>query len=131
VFDATARRVVAQVVKHQAEVGITVLNDGEQSKISYATYVKDRLAGFEGTETVWPGGVGAWDFPEYAACRLPIAIRRPTCSGPIEWKDFSARPSGASRQKRNSTNTWQMTSPKATSLLFFLSKIRNSDRRLR
>ncbi len=89
-FDTAARRAVADVVKHQAEVGITVLNDGEQSKIGYATYVKDRLTGFEGVETVRPGGVEARDFPEYTALRPPIPIRRPTCSGPIEWKDFSA-----------------------------------------
>jgi 5-methyltetrahydropteroyltriglutamate--homocysteine methyltransferase len=70
-------------------VGITVLNDGEQSKIQYSSYVKDRLTGFEGEETVRPGGVEARDFPEYAARRPATAIRRPTCNGPIQWKDFS------------------------------------------
>jgi len=89
-FDATARRAVADVVQHQAEVGITVLNDGEQSKIQYSSYVKDRLTGFEGEETVRPGGVEARDFPEYAARRPATAARRPTCNGPIQWKDFSA-----------------------------------------
>lgn len=90
VFDATVRRAVADTVKHQAEVGITVLNDGEQSKIQYSSYVKDRLTGFEGVETVRPGGVEAQDFPEYAARRPATAVRRPTCNGPIQWKDFSA-----------------------------------------
>ena len=99
VFDATVRRAVADVVKHQAEVGITVLNDGEQSKIQYSSYVKDRLTGFEGEETVRPGGVEARDFPEYAARRPPIPIKRPTCSGPIEWKDFSAAQKDIDRLK--------------------------------
>ena len=39
---------VQTVVNKQQEVGIDVVSDGEQSKISYATYIKDRLNGFEG-----------------------------------------------------------------------------------
>src|SRR5262245_37237033 len=49
---ALARRVqdaVTEVVKKQADAGIDIVNDGEMSKPSYATYVKDRLAGFGGT----------------------------------------------------------------------------------
>ena len=40
---------VAEVVHRQADAGIDIVNDGEMSKPSYATYVKDRLAGFGGT----------------------------------------------------------------------------------
>ncbi len=43
------RAAVAEVVRKQAEAGIDLVNDGEMSKPSYATYVKDRLAGFGGT----------------------------------------------------------------------------------
>ena len=39
---------VAEVVRKQVDAGVDVLNDGEQSKFSYSTYVKDRLTGFEG-----------------------------------------------------------------------------------
>jgi methionine synthase II (cobalamin-independent) len=46
---AQIRSAVAEVVRKQAEVGLDVINDGEFSKPSYATYVKDRLAGFGGT----------------------------------------------------------------------------------
>ena len=46
---ARIRSAVAEVVRKQAEVGLDVINDGEFSKPSYATYVKDRLAGFGGT----------------------------------------------------------------------------------
>jgi len=50
--DALERRIalaVEEVVRKQAEAGIDVVNDGEMSKPSYATYIKDRLAGFGGT----------------------------------------------------------------------------------
>src|SRR6476660_594902 len=40
---------VAEVVKKQVEAGVDLVNDGEMSKPSYATYVKDRLDGFGGT----------------------------------------------------------------------------------
>src|SRR5476651_544908 len=46
---ARVRTAVAEVVKKQADAGIDLINDGELSKPSYATYVKDRLAGFGGT----------------------------------------------------------------------------------
>ena len=39
---------VQTVVNKQQKAGIDVVSDGEQSKISYATYIKDRLNGFEG-----------------------------------------------------------------------------------
>src|SRR5689334_14910225 len=46
---ARIRAAVAEVVGKQREAGIDIVNDGEMSKPSYATYVKDRLAGFGGT----------------------------------------------------------------------------------
>jgi len=46
---ARIREAVAEVVKKQADAGIDLINDGEMSKPSYATYVKDRLNGFGGT----------------------------------------------------------------------------------
>src|SRR5437773_12148793 len=42
------RTAVAEVVRKQLDAGIAVVNDGEMSKPSYATYVKDRLTGFGG-----------------------------------------------------------------------------------
>src|SRR6267143_4115535 len=42
------RSAVAEVVRKQVDAGIAVVNDGEVSKPSYATYVKDRLTGFGG-----------------------------------------------------------------------------------
>jgi len=40
---------VEEVMRKQAEAGVDVVNDGEMSKPSYATYIKDRLSGFGGT----------------------------------------------------------------------------------
>jgi 5-methyltetrahydropteroyltriglutamate--homocysteine methyltransferase len=47
-FDACMARAVSEVVRRQVEAGIDVVSDGETSKISYATYVKDRYTGFDG-----------------------------------------------------------------------------------
>src|ERR1700682_3989025 len=40
---------VREIVAKQVKAGVDVVNDGEMSKPSYATYIKDRLAGFGGT----------------------------------------------------------------------------------
>ena len=47
-FDETMTAHVGMLVKRQKEAGIDVVSDGETSKISYATYVKDRYTGFSG-----------------------------------------------------------------------------------
>ena len=47
-FDAVMTEAVSEVVRRQVEAGIDVVSDGETSKISYATYVKDRYTGFSG-----------------------------------------------------------------------------------
>ncbi len=47
-FDAAMSEAVAETVRRQADAGIDIVSDGETSKISYATYVKDRYTGFSG-----------------------------------------------------------------------------------
>ena len=47
-FDETMKEAVELTVKKQKDAGITIASDGETSKISYATYVKDRFHGFGG-----------------------------------------------------------------------------------
>lgn len=47
-LDALIRAGVMDVVHGQVNAGITVVNDGEASKIRYSTYVKERLDGFGG-----------------------------------------------------------------------------------
>ena len=79
---------VAEIVGKQIAAGVDIVNDGEMSKPSYATYIKDRLSGFGGTSNsfVYQDLV---DFPELArrvfgdpgrahrktpACNAPIAV---------------------------------------------------------
>jgi 5-methyltetrahydropteroyltriglutamate--homocysteine methyltransferase len=47
-FDATMKKAVSATVGKQVKAGVDVVSDGETSKISYATYVKDRYSGFSG-----------------------------------------------------------------------------------
>ena len=47
-FDACMKSAASEVVRKQVEAGIDIVSDGETSKISYATYVKDRYTGFSG-----------------------------------------------------------------------------------
>ena len=47
-FDACMTQAVSDTVRKQVEAGIDIVSDGETSKISYATYVKDRYTGFDG-----------------------------------------------------------------------------------
>src|SRR5215469_3224232 len=63
-FEAVMRRGVLDVVRKQAEVGLDSVSDGETSKISYATYIRHRLTGFEG-DSARPTPKDLDEFPEY------------------------------------------------------------------
>jgi 5-methyltetrahydropteroyltriglutamate--homocysteine methyltransferase len=84
---------VAEVVAKQAEAGIDLVNDGEMSKPSYATYVKDRLAGFGGSGNTFVYQDLA-DFPslEKRVFGDPGRSRRktPACNAPIAVRDRKA-----------------------------------------
>ena len=45
-FENVVREEVKNIVQRQVDCGIDVVSDGEMSKISYSTYIKDRLHGF-------------------------------------------------------------------------------------
>jgi 5-methyltetrahydropteroyltriglutamate--homocysteine methyltransferase len=87
------RAAVADVVGKQARAGIDVVNDGEMSKPSYATYIKDRLDGFGG-ESHPLTYQDLVDFPELAKKVFgdPGRSRRrtPACTGPISVRDAEA-----------------------------------------
>src|ERR1043166_4260459 len=85
------RAAVAEVVRKQIDAGVDLVNDGEMSKPSYATYVKDRLAGSGGAGHTFVYQDLA-DFPKLAqrvfgdpgrsrrktpACNAPISVRDP------------------------------------------------------
>ena len=81
---------VHDVVARQVQAGVDLVSDGEMSKISYATYIKDRVTGFEGdSERRAPSDLEA--FPGFlerqAASGGTPNYRRPCCVGPIAVKD--------------------------------------------
>ena len=85
-FERTMARAVGDVVRQQVTAGLDVVSDGETSKISYATYIKDRLSGFAGDH---PRQI-ALDlqaFPEFRARMAVFAgkqsFKRQACVGPI------------------------------------------------
>jgi 5-methyltetrahydropteroyltriglutamate--homocysteine methyltransferase len=85
-FDAVMRDAVDDVVRLQVQAGIDIVSDGEMSKISYATYVKDRYTGFDG-DSPRRTPADLLDFPGFMK-RLASGggtpnYRRPCCVGPI------------------------------------------------
>src|SRR5262245_12605680 len=87
------RAAVADVVRKQTDAGLDVVNDGEFSKPSYATYVKDRLTGFGGASHPLQYR-DLVDFPGMARRVFghPGRARRrtPACTGPIAVRDADA-----------------------------------------
>jgi 5-methyltetrahydropteroyltriglutamate--homocysteine methyltransferase len=89
-FDAAIRDHVVDVVRQQVDIGIDIVSDGETSKISYSTYVKDRLTGFAGDVARRPA-LDLAPYPELSA-RMAAAnggsqqFRRPACVGPIAYR---------------------------------------------
>ena len=51
-FEARVRAAVADVVQQQIDAGVDIVNDGEQGKVGYSTYVRHRLTGFGGQAAV-------------------------------------------------------------------------------
>jgi 5-methyltetrahydropteroyltriglutamate--homocysteine methyltransferase len=90
---ARIRDAVAAIVKKQVEAGIDLVNDGEMSKPSYATYIKDRLNGFGGASQplVYQDLVA---FPDLARRVFgdPGRSRRktPGCNAPVGLRDPAA-----------------------------------------
>jgi 5-methyltetrahydropteroyltriglutamate--homocysteine methyltransferase len=88
---------VAAAVQKQAENGIDIITDGEQSKASFTTYLSERLAGIE----TRPGAVARavsdrqrQDFPEYFAAQRAAAPglgrRQFYCIGPLQYTGQAA-----------------------------------------
>jgi 5-methyltetrahydropteroyltriglutamate--homocysteine methyltransferase len=90
-FADTMERAVDAVVARQAAVGIDLVSDGEMSKISYATYIKDRISGFEGdSPRTLPADLE--QFPAFLQRQAKgggtPSYRRPRCVGPIASVDL-------------------------------------------
>jgi 5-methyltetrahydropteroyltriglutamate--homocysteine methyltransferase len=92
VYDSTLRRAVADVVGRQVAAGVDIVSDGEMGKISYATYIRHRLTGFEG-DSPRPTPQDLDDYPEFRDRLLKMGAsatyRRPVCKGPIQVKSLA------------------------------------------
>src|SRR6187551_1739112 len=99
---ARVRAAVAEVVRKQAAAGVDLINDGEMSKPSYATYIKDRLNGFGGTGNTFV----YQDLAEFPRLQQrvfgdPGRSRRktPACNAPISVRDHQAPQTDADNLK--------------------------------
>ncbi len=85
------RDAVDRVVARQVAVGVDVVSDGEMSKISYATYIKDRITGFDGDSEREPPS-DLEEFPAFLERQAKSggtpSYRRPCCVGEIGVKDM-------------------------------------------
>ena len=91
-FDRTMATEVMGVVAQQKESQVDVVSDGEMSKISYATYIRHRLTGFEIGEMPRATPKDLDDFPDFkerlAKLGATPKYHRPICRGPIAVKDL-------------------------------------------
>jgi 5-methyltetrahydropteroyltriglutamate--homocysteine methyltransferase len=75
-------------VRRQVAIGIDIVSDGETSKIGYATYIKDRLTGFEG-DSSRQVPLDLQDYPDFRARMAVFAgkqtFKRSSCVGPIQY----------------------------------------------
>jgi 5-methyltetrahydropteroyltriglutamate--homocysteine methyltransferase len=90
-FDAVMGRAVRDIVHKQVEAGIDIVSDGETSKISYATYIRHRLTGFEG-DSSRPTPQDLDDVPEFRDKLVKegasAKYQRPVCRGEIKVKNM-------------------------------------------
>jgi len=90
-LEARVREAVAETVKQQLDAGIDIINDGEMGKVSYSTYVTQRLTGYETqTHVARRPRLDAADFPRYAEWSArtqsgSFAIKRYACTGPVSY----------------------------------------------
>jgi len=90
-FDRVMSEAVSETVRKQVEIGIDIVSDGETSKIGYATYIKDRLTGFDGDS---PRQI-ALDLQDYPDFRSRMALfagkqtfKRASCVAPIQFTGY-------------------------------------------
>ena len=87
-FDGIMADGVTETVRKQVETGIDIVSDGETSKIGYATYIKDRLTGFDG-DNPRQVALDLQDYPDFRARMAVFAgkqtFKRQSCVGPIKF----------------------------------------------
>ena len=92
-FDRVVHQATMDVVRKQVAMGIDIVSDGETSKIGYATYIKDRLTGFGGENTVKPH-LDMVNHPNLrkrmVAFTGPQSFKRLCCTAPVTLRDRDA-----------------------------------------
>lgn len=79
------RGATVEVLRRQGEAGIDVASDGEQGKIGYATYVKERMSGFDGAASAL-SLADLDDYPEITERALAgLVTATPSCTGPVRY----------------------------------------------
>ncbi len=92
-FQARAAQSVIDIVAQQVAAGIDIVSDGEQSKPSYATYVKHRIAGIDMDPSVVERGRDAMvsldrlDHPDFVTATNFSNTAFPACLGPLSYED--------------------------------------------
>jgi 5-methyltetrahydropteroyltriglutamate--homocysteine methyltransferase len=82
------RTAIAGIVVREVETGIDVVSDGELSKFGYATYVKQRLSGFDGEDQ--PIALSEFaDFPDFRMSTA-LEVTNPACTGPVSYHGHDA-----------------------------------------
>ena len=104
-FDAVMDDAVRATVQRQIDAGVDVISDGETSKIGYATYIKDRLNGFEGdSQDVRKPNLDVAPYPGFREKMARITgdqpFRRPRCVGPISVRDLGPLHTDIARYKQ-------------------------------
>src|SRR3989442_7343764 len=95
-LERRVRDAVTEIVRAQREVGVDVVNDGEMSKVSYSTYVTDRLTGYESRVQVSrrprPDAAAFPDYAEWNARQQQgsFRIKRYACTGPVRYVGHAA-----------------------------------------
>jgi 5-methyltetrahydropteroyltriglutamate--homocysteine methyltransferase len=93
-FAARVNRAIDESVATQAQLGIDIINDGEQGKISFVTYVNERLSGIvpgEPRGNLWKNTREGQAFPEFYAeveahaSGAPGRARRMICVEPLRY----------------------------------------------
>ena len=91
-FDQCVAKSVDAIVARQVATGIDLVSDGEMSKISYATYLKDRLNGFNGTAKENRAAADLIDYITFARRLVEQggterSLSGPACDGPLSTRD--------------------------------------------
>ena len=127
---------VQETVRKQLAAGISIINDGEMSKPSYATYVKDRLHGFGGETIQNYYFADLVEFPKSAEIVAANPGRRkrtaPACNGPISVKDPDAavtdmRNLEAAARNCNAAGTFSSAASPGVVSIFFANEYYASD----